>query len=116
MHAENWSWRNGEYPRDSTAIAGLLDKTYTCTKYLKTEMTNKMGRTTDNVMPVYIGVDENEFDEDKVNIEDDEDLAKEYEKYKNKKIILYCCRIAAEKRPMLAIRILKRFASQIIML
>ena len=108
VHAENWSWRNGEYPRDSTAIAGLLDKTYTCTKYLKTEMTNKMGRTTDNVMPVYIGVDENEFDEDKVNIEDDEDLAKEYEKYKNKKIILYCCRIAAEKRPMLAIRILKK--------
>ena len=33
-----------------------------------------MGRTTDNVLPVYIGVDETEFDETKVNIEDDEDL------------------------------------------
>lgn len=108
VHAENWSWRNGEYPRDSTAIAGLLDKTYTCTKYLKTEMTEKMGRTTENVMPVYIGVDENEFDEDKVKIEDDEDLAREYAKYKDQKIILYCCRISAEKRPILAIKILKK--------
>lgn len=112
VHAENWSWRNGEYPRDSTAIAGLLDKTYTCTKYLKSQMTEKMGRTTDNVMPVYIGVDENEFDEKKVKIEDDEDLAKVYEKYKDKKIILYCCRISSEKRPLLAIKILKKVCDE----
>lgn len=108
VHAENWSWRNGEYPRDSTAIAALLDKTYTCTKYLKAEMSEKMGRTTDNVMPVYIGVDEEEFDESKVKIEDDEALAKAYEKYKDKKIILYCCRISIEKRPLLAVQILKK--------
>ena len=108
IHAENWSWRNGEYPRDSTAIASLLDKTYTCTKYLKTEMAERMGRTTDNVMPVYIGVDEEEFDESKVNIEDDEELAKAYDKYKDKKIILYCCRISIEKRPLLAVKILKK--------
>lgn len=112
VHAENWSWRNGEYPRDSTAIAGLLDKTYTCTKYLKSQMIEKMGRTTDNVMPVYIGVDENEFDENKVKIEDDEDLAKVYDKYKDKKIILYCCRISIEKRPLLAVQILKKITEK----
>ena len=108
IHAENWGWRNGEYPRDSTAIAKILEKTYTCTKFLRETMKNKMGRTTDNVMPVYIGVDEEEFDENKVKIEDDKDLAIKYEKYKDKKIILYCCRISIEKRPILALRILKK--------
>ncbi len=108
IHAENWGWRNGEYPRDSTAIAKILEKTYTCTKFLRQTMKNKMGRTTDNVMPVYIGVDEEEFDENKVKIEDDKDLAIKYEKYKDKKIILYCCRISIEKRPILALRILKK--------
>lgn len=108
IHAENWGWRNGEYPRDSTAIANILDKTYTCTKFLRETMKNKMGRITDNIMPVYIGVDEEEFDENKVKIEDDKELAKSYEKYKDKKIILYCCRISIEKRPILAIKILKK--------
>ena len=112
VHAENWSWRNGEYPRDSTAIAGILDKTYTCTKFLKTEMSEKMGRTTDNVEPVYIGVDTNEFDSDKVKIEDDEDLAEAMKKYEGKKKILYCCRISIEKRPILAIKILKKITEK----
>ena len=77
-------------------------------KIFKRNNENKMGRTTDNVMPVYIGVDEEEFDENKVKIEDDKDLAIKYEKYKDKKIILYCCRISIEKRPILALRILKK--------
>ena len=72
-------------------------------------MTEKFGRITDNVMPVYIGVDENEFDEEKVRIEDDEDLANVYDKYKDKKIILYVCRISVEKRPILAMKIFKMY-------
>ncbi len=108
IHAENWSWRNGEYPRDSTAIAGLLDKTYTCTKYLKEEMKEKMGRTTENVEPVYIGVDVNHYDPKIVNIEEDKDLVKAIQRHKNQKIILYCCRISREKRPILALKIMKR--------
>lgn len=108
VHAENWSWRNGEYPRDSTAIAGILDRTYTCTKFLKKEMKEKMGRTTDNVLPVYIGVDTDEFNPDKVNIEDDDDLEKAMEQYKDMKKILYVCRISIEKRPILALKILKK--------
>lgn len=108
VHAENWSWRNGEYPRDSTAIAGIVDKTYTCTNFLKTEMKEKMGRATENVEPVYIGVDTEEFDPDKVKIEDDSALERAMEKHKGKKKILYCCRISIEKRPLLALKILKK--------
>lgn len=112
LHAENWSWRNGEYPRDSTAIAGLLDKTYTCTQFLKDEMKEKMGRTTENVEPVYIGVNTREFDPEKIKIEDDKDLNERLEKHKNKKKILYCCRMSIEKRPILAIKILKKICEQ----
>jgi len=108
VHAENWSWRNGEYPRDSTAIAQIVDKTYTCTKYLKNQMAEKMGRTTENVETVYIGVDTNEFNPDVVKYEEDIELQKAIEKHKNKKKILFCCRISIEKRPILAIRILKK--------
>lgn len=112
IHAENWSWRNGEYPRDSTAIAGIVDKTYTCTKFLKAEMQEEMGRTTENVEPVYIGVDTQEFDPDKVKIEDDNALEKAMEKHKGKKKILYCCRISVEKRPILALKILKKITEK----
>lgn len=108
VHAENWSWRNGEYPRDSTAIAGFVDKTYTCTKFLRTEMLEKMDRHTDNVLPVYIGVDSEEFNQDSVKIEDDEDLVRAMEKHKNQKIILFVCRISVEKRPFVALKIMKK--------
>ncbi len=108
VHAENWSWRNGEYPRDSTAIAGFVDKTYTCTKYLRQEMMEKMDRHTDNVMPVYIGVDSEEFDANKVNITDDKDLVKALNNHKNQKIILFVCRISVEKRPFVAVKIMKK--------
>ena len=112
LHAENWSWRNGEYPRDSTAIAQIVDKTYTCTKYLKNQMAEKMGRTTQNVETVYIGVDPDEFNPDTVKISEDEALEKAVEKHKDKKKILFCCRISIEKRPILALRILRKICEK----
>ena len=66
LHSENRSWRNGEYPRDSVAIDGFLDKTYTCTQVLRQSMKDNMGRSIDNVKTVYIGVDEEEFDSNKI--------------------------------------------------
>lgn len=108
LHSENMSWRNGEYPRDSTAIAGFLDKSYTCTKALKDSMKNNMGRTVDNVETVYIGVDEEQFFSDKVQISDNEDLAKVQDKLSGKKVILFLCRISEEKRPIFMIKVFKK--------
>lgn len=112
VHAENWSWRNGEYPRDSIAIAGLLDKTYTCTNYLRQEMFEQMGRTTENVEVVYIGTDTDKFDPDKVDISTNKQLLLATEKYKDKKKILFLCRLSLEKRPLLALRALKKTMEQ----
>ena len=108
LHSENKSWRNGEYPRDSTAIDGFLDKTYTCTKILRESMKKNMGRTIDNVETVYIGVDEEEFDQSKVNISDNADLDKVKDTLKGKKTILFLCRISEEKRPIFIIKVFKK--------
>ncbi len=108
LHSENRSWRNGEYPRDSTAIDGFLDKTYTCTETLKKSMKENMGRSIDNVETVYIGVDEKEFDPNKVNISDNNDLYKVREQLNGKKIILFLCRISEEKRPIFILKVLKK--------
>ncbi len=108
LHSANWNWRNGEYPRDSIAIDGFLDRTYTCTKALKEVMEKQMGRTVNNVKPVYIGVDEEEFDSCKIKISDNKSLAEHMGKLKGKKILLFLCRIAEEKRPILMIKILKK--------
>ena len=108
LHSENKSWRNGEYPRDSTAIDGFLDKTYTCTKVLRKSMKENMQRTIDNVETVYIGVDEKEFDVDKINIEDNKDLKEKMETLKGKQAILFLCRISEEKRPIFILKVLKK--------
>lgn len=112
LHSVNWSWRNGEYPRDSIAIDGFLDKTYTCTKTLKEIMKNDMGRTVDNVKTVYIGVDEEVFDSKKVEITNNKDLAKQLDKLKGKKSILFLCRISEEKRPILMEKVFKKIVEK----
>lgn len=108
LHSENMSWRNGEYPRDSTAIDGFLDRSYTCTKVLRESMKKNMGRTIDNVETVYIGVDEEEFDKNKIEISDNEDLAKVQDKLSGKKVILFLCRISEEKRPIFMVKVFKK--------
>lgn len=107
LHSVNWSWRNGEYPRDSIAIDGFLDRTYTCTKVLEKTMKQDMGRTVDNVKTVYIGVDEEEFDVNKTDISSNQDLEKQKDKLIGKKVILFLCRISEEKRPILMVKVLK---------
>lgn len=108
LHSENWSWRNGEYPRDSTAIDGFLDRTYTCTKVLRESMKTNMGRTINNVKTVYIGVDEEEFDSSKISISDNADLEKQKDSFKGKKVILFLCRISEEKRPIFMLKVFKK--------
>lgn len=108
LHSENKSWRNGEYPRDSVAIDGFLDRSYTCTKVLRESMKKNMGRTVDNVETIYIGVDEQVFDPTKVHLSDNDDLDKVKVKLKGKKTVLFLCRISEEKRPIFMVRVFEK--------
>lgn len=102
LHAEDWSWRDGSYPRDSIAISRYLDKTYTCTNHLKNIMYTKMNKKIQNTEVVYIGTDSEYFDPN-LNYSEVEDLLN---KYAGKKVILFPCRLEYLKRPILAIKIL----------
>lgn len=108
LHAEDWSWRDGSYPRESVAISKFLDKTYTCTNHLKNLMFEKMNRKEENVEVVYIGTDEKHFDPN-IKFDDEEKLK---EKYKNKKVILFPTRIVYLKRPLFMVNVIKEFVKK----
>lgn len=108
LHSVDKTWRNGGYPKDSIAIDGFLDRTYTCTKALKDAMKDNMQRAVENVKTVYIGVDEEEFNKDKVEISDNNDLQEKIGQIKGKQVILFLCRISEEKRPILMVKVLKK--------
>lgn len=103
IHAENWTLRNGGFPKDSNAVANYLDETYTCTKHLKEMMYKIMNRNVRNIKPVYIGTDTDVYDY-KIKYDGEDEL---YEKYKGKKVILFIGRMVHYKRPFFAIEVLK---------
>ena len=106
IHAENWTLRNGGFPKDSNAVADYLDATYTCTAHLRDVMYNTMKRDIKNIKPIYIGTDANYYNPD-IHLEYEDELK---EKYKDKKVILFPCRIVHYKRPLLAIKIVERIS------
>ena len=105
IHAHDWSWRNGGYPRDSIAIYNFLDRTYTCNDYVKNIMIQQMDRKPDKIDTVYVGVDTNYFNPTKKDCILDDKIM---EKIKNKKVILFICRIVELKRPIFILKVLKR--------
>ncbi|MEG1009798.1 MAG: glycosyltransferase [Clostridia bacterium] len=107
LHAEDFSWRDGSYPRDSIAISRYLDKTFTCTNYLKELMYNRMNKKVQNTDVAYIGTNVEYFNPD-IIFEDEKKLR---EKFKGKKIILFPCRIVFLKRPILLVEIIKKICA-----
>lgn len=108
LHAVNYDWRNGEYPSDSVAISKLLDMTYVSSEYIKKFMSDERNRTTNNVKIAHVGVDINKFKEDKIDLKNYPQIIEYENKYKNKKIILFCARISKEKRPIFMLQILEK--------
>ncbi len=103
IHMEEWHWRDGGFPRDSIAVEKYLDYTYTCSKYLIDVMRNKMHKQNNNIDVVYIGTNEKKFNPD--IIEPSKDIL--INKIKNKKKVIFPCRIAEQKRPYLMVEILR---------
>ncbi len=108
IHAENWTLRNGGFPKDSNSVAGYLDNTFTCTKHLKEMMYSIMNRNVKNIKPVYIGTDVNFYNRE-LEFEGERELI---EKYKGKKVILLVGRMVHYKRPLFALRVIKELLKQ----
>ena len=108
LHAEDWSWRDGSYPRDSNAICKYLDRTFTCTKYLKDLMLGRMNRKVDNIDVAYIGTDVEYFNPNS-DIPGWEELRN---KYSGKKIILFPSRFEYLKRPLLLAKVVAEIVKE----
>lgn len=108
IHAENWTLRNGGFPKDSNSVANYLDMTFTCTKHLKEMMYKIMNRNIKNIKPVYIGTDTDYYD-NTLEYDGEQELK---EKYKNKKVILFISRIVHYKRPLFAVKLMKEIIKE----
>lgn len=111
IHMEEWYNRNGGYSRDSSSVASVIDKTLVCNKNSENILINYFKRNKDEIETVYIGVDEQKFNNDF----SEKQLTEIKNKYKiptDKKIITFIARIADQKRPFLLVEIIKTYAKK----
>ena len=104
VHAEGKYWRAGGYPRVSATLDSIIERTYVTNDYTKNILVEKYGKSEENVKVIYTGIDENEFDIDTV---DSSDILSLHGISENRPIVLFLCRMAAEKRPFMMLEIAK---------
>ena len=107
IHMEEWYNRNGGYSRDSSAVASVIDKTLVCNKNTENILVEHFKRNRDEIKTVYIGVDEEKYNPK--NSESKETILKKYNIVADDKFIIsFICRISAQKRPHLLIKIIQK--------
>ena len=105
---EEWYNRNGGYSRDSSSVASVIDKTLVCNKNSENILVDFFKRKPTEIETVYIGVDENKFNNDYTKKQIIE-LKNKYEIPLDKKVITFIARIADQKRPFLLAEIIKSY-------
>ena len=66
VHMEEWYWRAGGYARISGMMGAFVDKTYVCNSMTRNVLINMFDRKAEQVKTMYIGVDAEKFDHNKV--------------------------------------------------
>jgi len=111
VHMEEWYWRNGGYARTSGTMGGILEKTYVCNERTRGVLINDFSRTPESVETLYIGVDHEKYDANKVEagqVRQILGVAGE------RKIVLFPCRMHPQKRPFLMLEIAEQAKQQIL--
>lgn len=104
VHMEEWYWRAGGYARTSGVMGDILEKTYVCNERTRKVLINDFGRQPESVETLYIGVDQDKYDADKVVA----GKAKaELGIAEDRPMILFPCRVHPQKRPFLMLEIAK---------
>ena len=102
VHMEEWYWRNGGYARTSGAMGGIIEKTYVCNERTRGVLINDFDRAPESVETLYIGVDHETYDADKVTagqVREALGIAQD------RKMVLFPCRMHPQKRPFLMLEI-----------
>ena len=108
IHMEEWYNRNGGSSRDSSAVASVIDKTFTCNQKSEKILVDFFGRNPKELVTIYIGVDEKKF----TNEIKKEDAKAKYG-LQNKKVFGFICRIANQKRPLLLVEIVRKLSKEL---
>jgi len=106
VHMEEWYWRNGGFARVSGAMGEVLERTYVCNGRTQQILEEHFGREKGSVKTLYIGVDKEKFQREKVGQEEIEKLKKKFQ-LGERKVVLFPCRIHPQKRPFLLLEIAK---------
>ena len=110
VHMEEWYWRNGGYARTSGVMGNILEKTYVCNERTRQVLINDFNRQPDSVETLYIGVDAEKYDANKV----ESGVVREQLKIaETRPIILFPCRMHPQKRPFLMLEIAQQVRKEI---
>ncbi|MDL2253606.1 glycosyltransferase [Ruminococcaceae bacterium OttesenSCG-928-I18] len=107
VHSADKTWRNGGYARQSNAFSLVLDKSFACNRYTQRAMAEGRTEGKDRLETIYIGVDTEQYAPGAVP-EGEGRRALGIET--GRPVVLYPCRMAAEKRPFLMLEIARRMA------
>lgn len=110
VHMEEWYWRNGGHARVSGVMGNLLEKTYVCNERTRKVMTEVFGRDPESVETIYIGVDEEKYNAEKVK---SGIVKKQLGIDENRPVVLFPCRIHPQKRPFLMLEIAKELRREL---
>lgn len=105
VHMEEWYWRNGGYARLSGVSEWCIDKTYVCNNKTRRVLIDHFKRREDSVETLYVGVDKERFDSEKIAYGE---IRERFGIPKDKKVILFPCRIHPQKRPFFMFEIAKK--------
>lgn len=108
VHMEEMYWRNGGYARTSMAMSDIIEKTYVCNNSTQRAFVTHFKRREKDVETLYIGVDQQKYDPDRVLRGT---IRAKYNIPDNGKIVLFPCRLHQQKRPYLMLEIAKKVAS-----
>lgn len=109
VHMEEWYWRNGGYSRDTAGVHEVIDKTLLCNENSRKILVNHFGVNENETKTVYIGVDEDKFNPEKMDINE---IKERLGINKEKKVISFIARIEGQKRPYLLIEILNKLSKE----
>lgn len=102
VHMEEWYWRRGGYARISSSMKEITEHTFVCNENTRQVLIEKFGRKPEEVSTLYIGVDKERF-----SVEGTEpgQCYREFAIPEEKRIVLFPCRMDAQKRPFLMLEI-----------
>ena len=110
VHMEEWYWRNGGYARTSGVMGNILEKTYVCNERTRQVLINDFNRQPDSVETLYIGVDAEKYDANKV---ESGVVREQLQIAETRPIILFPCRMHPQKRPFLMLEIAQQVRKEI---